>query len=161
MEGRCLSKWKDGGFGDLVMRGKQEDHQFSDDLVVAVVEMISEWGMPERPTWITCVPSTKSGNLVPDITQRIGNALGIPFNQSVTKTRSTMPQKLMENTAHRATNVSEAFAIVGTPPSGPVFLVDDLTDSGWTMTEIGKILRQSGSGNVYPLALASTQSGDS
>ena len=161
MEGRCLSRWKDGGYGDLVMRGKQVDHQFSDDLVVAVVEMISEWAMPERPTWITCVPSTKSGNLVPDITQRIAKALGISFHQSVTKTRSTMPQKLMENTAHRATNVGEAFAIVGTPPSGPVFLVDDLIDSGWTMTEIGKILRQSGSGNVYPLALASTQSGDS
>ena len=160
MEGRCLSKWKDGGFGDLVMRGKQVDHQFSDDLVVAVVEMISEWAMPERPTWITCVPSTNSGNLVPDITQKIAKALGIPFHQSVTKAKSTKSQKLMENSAYQGANVNGSFAIVGTPPSGPVFLVDDLVDSRWTMTEVGKILRQSGSGNVYPLALASTQSGD-
>jgi ATP-dependent DNA helicase RecQ len=67
----------------------------------------------------------------------------------------------MENSAYQGANVNGAFAIVGTPPSGPVFLVDDLIDSRWTMTEVGKILRQSGSGNVYPLALASTQSGDS
>ena len=160
MEGRCLSKWKDGGYGDLVMRGKQVDHQFSDDLVGAVITMISEWDMPERPTWITCVPSTKSGNLVPDVTIRIAKGLGIPFHQSVAKAKSTKSQKLMENSAHQGANVNGAFIIVDTPSPGPVFLVDDLIDSRWTMTEVGKILRQSGSGNVYPLALASTQSGD-
>ena len=161
MEGRCLSKWKDGGYGDLVMRGKQVDHQFSDDLVGAVITMISEWDMPERPTWITCVPSTKSGNLVPDVTIRIAKGLGIPFHQSVAKAKSTKSQKLMENSAHQGANVNGAFIIVDTPSPGPVFLVDDLIDSRWTMTEVGKILRQSGSGNVYPLALASTRSGDS
>ena len=123
--------------------------------------MISEWDMPERPTWITCVPSTKSGNLVPDVTIRIAKGLGIPFHQSVAKAKSTKSQKLMENSAHQGANVNGAFIIVDTPSPGPVFLVDDLIDSRWTMTEVGKILRQSGSGNVYPLALASTRSGDS
>ena len=161
MEGRCLSKWKDGGYGDLVRRGKQVDQKFSDDLVDAVITMISKWKMPERPTWITCVPSTKSGNLVPDVTIRIAKGLGIPFHQTVTKAKSTKSQKLMENSAHQGANVDGAFTITDPPPPGPVFLVDDLIDSRWTMTEVGKILRQSGSGNVYPLALASTQSGDS
>jgi len=160
-EGRCLSKWKDGGFGDLVMRGKQVDHQFSDDLVDAVITMISQWDMAERPTWITCVPSTTSGNLVPDVTIRIAKKLEIPFHQSVVKAKSIKSQKLMENSAHQGANVNGAFSIIDTPPSGPVFLVDDLIDSRWTMTEVGKILRQAGSGNVYPLALSSTQAGDS
>ena len=67
----------------------------------------------------------------------------------------------MENSAHQGANVSGAFELVGDLPVGPVFLVDDLVDSRWTLTEVGRILRQSGSGNVYPLTLASTQSGDS
>lgn len=161
MEGRCLSKWKDGGYGDQVARGKQIDHHFGDEIVDAVVAMISDWNMQERPTWMTCIPSTKSGDLVPDVALRIANQLGIPFHQVVTKIRSIESQKGMENSAHQGANVSGAFMIAGSPPDGPVFLVDDLVDSRWTLTEVGRLLKQSGSGNVYPLALASTQSGES
>lgn len=160
MEGKALSKWKDGGFGDLVVRGKQIDHQFADELVDAVVAMISDWSISERPTWITCIPSTKSGDLVPHFARRLALKLRIPFHAAVTKVRSTAAQKGMENSAHQGANVSGAFKIVGDLPLGPVFLVDDLVDSRWTFTEVGRILRQYGSGNVYPVALASTQSGD-
>ena len=160
MEGRALSRWKDGGFGDLVVRGKQIDHQFADELVDAVVEMIADWSISERPTWITCIPSTKSGDLVPHFARRLAAKLGIPFHAVVTKVRTTAPQKGMENSAHQGSNVSGAFKIVGELPFGPVFLVDDLVDSRWTLTEVGRILRQYGSGNVHPVALASTRSGD-
>jgi ATP-dependent DNA helicase RecQ len=160
MEGKSLSKWKDGGFGDLVVRGKQIDHEFADELVDAAAAMISDWSILERPTWITCIPSTKSGDLVPHFARRLATKLGIPFHASVTKVRSTAAQKGMENSAHQGANVSGAFKIVGDLPVGPVFLVDDLVDSRWTLTEVGRILRQFGSGNVYPVALASTQSGD-
>jgi ATP-dependent DNA helicase RecQ len=37
---------------------------------------------------------------------------------------------------------------------GPVLLIDDLVDSGWTLTETGRLLSRSGSGPVYPLVLA-------
>ena len=161
MEGKSLSKWKDGGFGDLVVRGKQIDHQFADELVDAVAAMISDWSISERPTWITCIPSTKSGDLVPHFARRLAAKLGIPFHAVVTKVKSTAAQKGMENSAHQGSNVSGAFKIVGDLPLGPVFLVDDLVDSRWTFTEVGRILRQYGSGNVYPVALASTRSGDS
>ena len=161
MEGKSLSKWKDGGFGDLVVRGKQIDHRFADELVDAVAAMIADWSISERPTWITCIPSTKSGDLVPHFARRLAAKLGIPFYAAVTKVRSTPAQKGMENSAHQGANVNGAFKIVGDLPLGPVFLVDDLVDSRWTLTEVGRILRQYGSGNVYPVALASTQSGDS
>jgi ATP-dependent DNA helicase RecQ len=39
---------------------------------------------------------------------------------------------------------------------GPVLLVDDLVDSGWTMTLAGRVLRQAGAPAVLPLALAVT-----
>jgi ATP-dependent DNA helicase RecQ len=161
MEGRCLSKWKDGGFGDKVAQGKQADHFFDDELIDAVVTMLNEWQLHERPTWMTCVPSTKSGDLVPSAASRIAEKLGIPFHPIVSKVRSTPSQKSMENSAHQGSNVSGSFQLTHQPPNAPVFLFDDLVDSRWTLTEIGRLLRQAGCGNVYPVALASTQSGDS
>ena len=43
-----------------------------------------------------------------------------------------------------------------TGPCGTVLLVDDIVDSRWTMTAIGWLLREAGSGPVYPFALADT-----
>jgi ATP-dependent DNA helicase RecQ len=39
-------------------------------------------------------------------------------------------------------------------PEGPVLLVDDTVDSRWTMTVAAWLLRSHGSGEVYPMALA-------
>jgi len=38
--------------------------------------------------------------------------------------------------------------------NGNVFLVDDMVDSRWTFTVIAALLRNIGSGLVYPVALA-------
>ena len=43
--------------------------------------------------------------------------------------------------------------------SGPCLLVDDIVDSRWTFTVIGKMLRAAGSGVVRPVALAMTSGG--
>lgn len=42
-DGRVLSRWRDGGFGDVVAHAKQVDKRFSDELVAAVVAMITDW----------------------------------------------------------------------------------------------------------------------
>ena len=44
--------------------------------------------------------------------------------------------------------------------TGPVLLVDDLVDSGWTLTWAGSLLRGAGSGPVHPFALAEAGGGD-
>jgi ATP-dependent DNA helicase RecQ len=38
--------------------------------------------------------------------------------------------------------------------SGCVLLVDDIVDSGWTFAVVSALLREAGSGPVFPLALA-------
>jgi predicted amidophosphoribosyltransferase len=45
--------------------------------------------------------------------------------------------------------------------AAPVFLVDDVIDSGWTMTLIATLLLLNGSGPVFPFALARATAGDS
>jgi ATP-dependent DNA helicase RecQ len=42
----------------------------------------------------------------------------------------------------------------------PVLLVDDVADSSWTLTEIGRLLRRAGAPLVYPVALASSAGRD-
>jgi len=37
---------------------------------------------------------------------------------------------------------------------GPVLLVDDMTDSGWTLTVTGALLRRARCPAVFPLVLA-------
>ena len=39
-------------------------------------------------------------------------------------------------------------------PRGAVLLIDDIVDSGWTLTLAGWLLRQGGSGTVHPFVLA-------
>jgi ATP-dependent DNA helicase RecQ len=69
-------------------------------------------------------------------------------------TRSTQPQKTMQNSSQQFANVEGAFAIVTEVPTGTALLVDDIVDSRWTITYIGSLLRQAGCEPVIPLALA-------
>ncbi|MDQ4032303.1 MAG: recombinase RecQ, partial [Actinomycetota bacterium] len=55
----------------------------------------------------------------------------------------------------RRLSLSEAATAVSRT-SGPILLVDDLVDSGWTMTLAARLLRQAGASSVLPFALAST-----
>ena len=58
-------------------------------------------------------------------------------------------------------NVARKIALAGSAvPDGPVLLVDDLVDSGWTLTWAGSLLRGAGSGPVHPFALAAAGRGD-
>ena len=48
------------------------------------------------------------------------------------------------------------FSVIRRPPSGPGLLIDDLYDSGWTLTEVATSLRRAGAGPLHPICLAST-----
>ena len=98
---------------------------------------------------------------MPDLAARVAESLGLPVVPLVRKVRDTEPQKRQQNGAHQEMNVHGAFDLTGAPSGQPVFLVDDMVDSKWTMTEIGTLLRQHGSGPVFPLALGSLQGRDS
>jgi len=157
-EGRVLSQWRDGGWGDLAAEGKERGH-FDDALVAAMAEMIhSRWQPNPKPTWLCCVPSLGHPTLVPDFARRLAAVLGIPFADCVSKVRQNEPQKWQYNRFHQCRNLDGVFAVGENIPAGPVLLVDDMIDSGWTMTVIAALLRHAGSGHVYPLAISSTAS---
>jgi ATP-dependent DNA helicase RecQ len=144
---------------DLIVTGQRQG-RFGDEVVRAASAMIREHWQPNPvPTWVTCVPSLRKPGLLPDLAQRVAEVLGIPFVDSVRKVRETEPQRTMENTFHQAQNLDGAFEVPSGIPDGPVLLLDDLIDSGWTLTIVSMLLRQAGSGPVHPFALAATMRG--
>ena len=158
--GRVLSRWGDAGWGQMVADNKHNNH-FVDELVEATVELIQERWQPEDfPTWVCCVPSLNHTELVPSFAQRLAARLGLPFVDAVEKVRVNAPQKAQQNRFHQCRNLDGAFNIEEPVPKGSVFLVDDIVDSGWTLTVLAALLQQAGSGKVYPVALASTSVSD-
>lgn len=155
--GRALSIWGDAGWGRLVRDGKQRDRVFDDPLVDAMAEMIRDWAPDPWPTWVTVVPSLRHPELAASMAERVADRLALPFHPVVRKVDERPPQKVQQNSYHQQRNVAGAFSIVGDDvPTGPVLLLDDVFDSGWTLTEVGRLLRRHGSGVVYPGALASS-----
>lgn len=154
-EGRALSIWRDSGWAQLVEAGKNAG-RFPDELVQACVDMFGRWNPRPAPQWVTCIPSLRSPTLVPDLAGRLAGVLGIPFSPAIVKVHETARQRMMMNSYQQANNLDGAFVV---DPAqllgGPVLLIDDVIDSGWSLGVAGTLLKVAGSGPVFPLALAS------
>jgi ATP-dependent DNA helicase RecQ len=161
-KGCALCIYGDAGWGRIVVEGKYARRHFSDELVEAASRLIRDrWQPNPSPEWITCVSSNRHPSLVSDFAQRLALELHIPFKQVIEKVRENEPQKLMENSAQQVRNLLGAFSIDRGILHTPVLLVDDVIDSGWTLTMIAALLRMNGSGPVFPFALARATAGDS
>jgi len=125
--------------------------------VNAVVTLVREWNPQPAPLWVTCIPSLRHPELVPDFARRVASALGLPFHVVLLKTDNRPEQKVMANSTQQARNIDGSLAVsVTSLPAGPVLLLDDMVDSRWTLTIAAWLLRSHGSGQVFPLALALT-----
>jgi ATP-dependent DNA helicase RecQ len=153
--GRALGVVGDGGWGASAWRSVKEGSPFAPELVEAAVVLIGErWKPGPAPAWITFVPAADRPDHFPAFAEALAARLGVPLAPVVRVARPHRPQAEMENSAQQLRNVQGAFAITGTLPSGPVLLLDDIVDSGWTLTIVGAALREAGAGPVHPLALA-------
>lgn len=155
--GRALCYYGDTFWGKLVRVGKYEDGRFSDELVEAMKEMLRETFEDEFPKWLTCVPSGRHPELVPDFAGRLAEALEIPFHPIIEAAREKPVQKIMQNSAYQVRNLDGAFEVKSEVPEGPVFLFDDMVDSGWTMTVLSYALIENGCSAVHPISLALAQ----
>jgi ATP-dependent DNA helicase RecQ len=118
------------------------------------------WRPVPAPTWVTCVPSLNHPELVPDLARRVADRLRLPFVSAVIKVRANEPQKLQQNRFHQCANLDGVFEVTPEVRPGPVLLLDDVVDSGWTVTVVAALLRQAGAGPVWPVALAAAGPGD-
>ena len=66
----------------------------------------------------------------------------------------------MANSSQQARNLDGSLVVREPIPTGPCLLIDDMVDSRWTFTVAAWLLREHGSGPVFPLALAQTGQSD-
>lgn len=152
--GRVLSRWNDPGWGQIVAEDKSAGH-FRDELVDAVKEMLYRWNPDPFPKWITSIPSLHRPNLVKDFCDRLSKKLSIPYIQLIRKSKDNSPQKEQQNGYHQCKNLDGAFVVEGDPPNAPGLLLDDVVNSGWSLTIGSALLLRQGSGPILPVALTS------
>lgn len=152
--GIVLSNYADAGYGLAVQKGKYLDGYFSDELVDASVKILSEFIKNNNIEWITPVTSKRHPQLVPDFAKRLADRLGIGYFEGIKKFNAE-EQKKFENSDGQYQNANNSFEIIQVKKEN-ILLVDDMVDSRWTFTVCAMKMREMGSGDIYPFALANT-----
>ena len=152
--GIVLSNYADAGYGMAVQKGKYLDGYFADELVDASVKILSEFIKNNNIEWITPVTSKRHPKLVPDFVKRLADRLGIGYFEGIKKLDAE-EQKKFENSDGQYKNANNSFEIIQVKKEN-ILLVDDMVDSRWTFTVCAMKMREKGSGDIYPFALANT-----
>ncbi|WP_370415244.1 RecQ family ATP-dependent DNA helicase [Streptomyces fradiae] len=174
--GRALGRLSDIGWGNRLrplLAERTPDLPVPDDVLRAAVAVLADWARspagwasgapdaPERPVGVVALPSLTRPQLVGSLARGIATVGRLPFLGTLTYvTEDGAHAARRSNSAQRLRALSGALAVPEeltaalreTP--GPVLLVDDSTDSGWTLAVAARLLRRSGSGPVLPLVLA-------
>jgi ATP-dependent DNA helicase RecQ len=151
--GRALSRGEDAIWAAPVRAALAGGAPAPDDVFAGLVDALKGWGWPAgRPTWVTWVPSRRREPLLKDVATRLA-ALG--RMDLATPLIATGPgyQEDAATNAESAGLALRRLGVDGDVPSGPVLLVDDTTRSGFSLTVAAALLREAGSGPVYPLVL--------
>lgn len=152
--GIVLSNYADAGYGLAVQKGKYVDGYFADELVDASAKILSEFIKNNNIEWITPVTSKRHPKLVPDFAKRLADKLGIGYFEGIKKFNAE-EQKKFENSDGQYRNANDSFEIIQIKKEN-ILLVDDMVDSRWTFTVCAMKMREKGSGDIYPFALANT-----
>jgi ATP-dependent DNA helicase RecQ len=165
--GRALGRLTDLGWGQRLRSLLSEDApdgQAGDDVIAAVVKVLAAWPWAERPAGILSIPSRTRPQLVGSLAERIAEIGRLRYLGSLAFRAGlehvAAPAGRQHNSAQRLRAVWDTLAVPDAIRAdmaglgGPVLLVDDLIDTGWTMTVAVRALRQAGAVGVLPLALA-------
>jgi ATP-dependent DNA helicase RecQ len=164
-EGRALGRLTGAGWGGRLrdlLSPAAADGPVPDDVFDAVVRVLAAWDWERRPAAVVTIASSGRPQLVESLGARLARAGRLPLLGRVEDGRPGDRPAASHNSAQRVRQLWERFlltvelraALQGL--QGPVLLVDDRVDSGWTMTVAARLLREAGAPAVLPLALAVT-----
>ncbi len=172
--GRALGRLSDIGWGNRLrplFAPQTPDAPVPDDVARAVVDVLADWargpggwapGAPEaqpRPAGVVTIASRTRPQLIHSLGSRIAEIGRLPLLGSL-EYLGDAPRMPRSNSAQRLKALDGALTV---PPSlssaladapGSVLLVDDFTETGWTLAVAARLLRKSGATGVLPLVLA-------
>ncbi|MFD9479082.1 RecQ family ATP-dependent DNA helicase [Streptomyces nojiriensis] len=174
--GRALGRLSDIGWGNRLrpmLAPGAPDQPVPDDVAQAVVAVLADWARgpggwasgapdaPARPVGVVALPSRSHPQLIGSLAARIAEIGRMPLLGALAYTDQA-PEfgSVSSNSAqrvrglHQALTVPPALADALAQSAGPVLLVDDRTESGWTVAVAARLLRRAGAKEVFPLVLA-------
>jgi ATP-dependent DNA helicase RecQ len=174
--GRALGRLSDIGWGNRLrplLADGATDAPVPDDVAEAVVRMLSDWARgpggwasgaaeaPQRPAGVVTIASHTRPALIGSLGARIAEVGRMPLLGQVAYAGSAESLRVpRSNSAQRLRLLHDAFTV---PPElarslaaspGPVLLVDDFTETGWTLAVVARLLLRMGVTGVFPLVLA-------
>ncbi len=159
--GRALCRVGDGGWGPVIDQVLSGDRVLHEDMVRTVARILKRWEWDERPAWICPVPSRRRQALIDRLCSGLGQLGNLPVHAALVRTGDGGFQADQANSAHQVANVWGRLAVDpdALPDRSvlerPVLLVDDESDSRWTITVAAHLLHGAGAGAVLPLVLRS------
>ncbi|MER6812882.1 RecQ family ATP-dependent DNA helicase [Spirillospora sp. NPDC000708] len=157
--GRALGRLTDIGWGnrlrELFAGG---DTDVPADMVDAVVKVLAAWDWAARPTGVVTIGSRSRPRLVGTFGRRIAEIGRLPFLGELVPVGEPVPRR--HNSAQRLRSVwdslalPESVAVAVKEAAGPLLLIDDRIETGWTMTVATRLLREAGAQAILPLTLA-------
>ncbi|MFD5844407.1 RecQ family ATP-dependent DNA helicase [Streptomyces chartreusis] len=172
--GRALGRLSDIGWGNRLrpmLAPHAPDGPVPDDVAKAVVGVLVDWakgpdgwasgaqdGVP-RPVGVVTIASRTRPQLINSLGARIAEVGRLPLlgsleyageGSSVSRSNSAQRLKALDG----ALNVPADLASALSENPGPVLLVDDFTETGWTLAVAARMLRRAGARGVMPLVLA-------
>ncbi len=165
--GRALGRLTDVGWGATLRALLAEgapDEPVTAQLTDAVVKVLAAWDWVQRPVSVVAMPSRSRPLLVDSLGQRIADIGRLAYLGALGYATPDGPGPRRHNSAQRLASLWRSLAVPdelrdalkASAPDGPVLLVDDQIDTGWTMTVAAAQLRDAGAPAVLPLVLATT-----
>jgi ATP-dependent DNA helicase RecQ len=166
--GRALGRLTDVGWGTTLrslLADDAPDEPVTTQVTDAVVKVLAAWDWERRPAAVVTMPSRTRPALISSLGRRVAAIGRLPYLGALAYTTTDGPGPRRHNSAHRLRSLWYALelpedlhdAIAGYP-GGPVLLIDDRIETGWTMTVAAKLLMEAGIPAVLPLVLAVTTS---
>ena len=163
--GRALGRLTDVGWGatlrSLFAEGAM-DEPVTGQLTDAVVKVLAAWGWARRPVSVVTMPSRSRPRLIGSLGQRIAEIGRLTYLGALGYATQDGPGPRRHNSAQRLASLWHAIVVPEElrdalkASDGPVLLIDDQIDTGWTMTVASALLRDANAPAVLPLALATT-----
>ncbi len=172
--GRALGRLSDIGWGNRLrplLASQAPDGPVPDDVARAVVDVLADWAKgpggwapgaadaQARPVGVVTVASRSRPALIGSLGARIAEVGRLPLLGSV-EYAGDAPRVPRSNSAQRlkaldgSLTLPPALAATLAEARGPVLLVDDFTETGWTLAVAARLLRRAGAEGVLPLVLA-------
>ncbi|HEY0216508.1 MAG TPA: DEAD/DEAH box helicase [Cellulomonas sp.] len=129
------------------------------DLRRPVLETLDAWQPAHRPEGVVVIRSTSRPGMVEHLAEGVARHLGVPVVGAVAPRPDVPAGRHDVNSAHRLASVARRLELDLSPaaasglPGRHVLLVDDRTDTGWTLTVAAMLLRQAGAASVQPFVL--------